>query len=354
MTQSALSPLHSTAGALMRALRGSAVGFLSLPALAFSADFHIYVTNEGSGDLSVISGSTQAVIATWPVGKRPRGLAASPDGRHLYVALTGSPQAGPGVDEKALPPADKAADGIGVVQVDSGHLQGVFTGVSDPEQLAVSIDGTRLYVASEDTGRAVVMASADGSIVSRIDVGGEPEGVAVDRRTGLAGVTSETDDCVTLLDAHGGRALGRIAVGQRPRDLAFTPDGARLFVTGENDASLTVIDVKSHTALRTLHLQGEGARPKGVLISPDGTRVYISTGRGAQVVALDAQDLHVLGSVQVGQRPWGLALSPDGRYLYTANGPSNDVSVVDTAQLKVIATIPVGKRPWGVAVIPDR
>src|SRR3954470_15708197 len=78
----------------------------------------VYVTNETSGDLTIINGDTQAILATAPLGKRPRGIQASPDGRSLYVALSGSPPAGPGVDPKTLPPPDRSADGIGEVDAD--------------------------------------------------------------------------------------------------------------------------------------------------------------------------------------------------------------------------------------------
>src|SRR5262245_47409565 len=51
----------------------------------------LFVTNETSGDLSVIDLATGTVTATIPLGKRPRGIAASPDKGRLYVALSGSP-----------------------------------------------------------------------------------------------------------------------------------------------------------------------------------------------------------------------------------------------------------------------
>src|SRR5690242_159030 len=51
----------------------------------------IYVTNETSGDLTVIDASTLKPVTTIALGKRPRGIAASPDGSRLYVALSGSP-----------------------------------------------------------------------------------------------------------------------------------------------------------------------------------------------------------------------------------------------------------------------
>ncbi|MBL8219351.1 MAG: hypothetical protein JNL62_08975, partial [Bryobacterales bacterium] len=41
--------------------------------------YRVFVTNENSGELTVINGTTLEVMATIPVGKRPRGIHASPD-----------------------------------------------------------------------------------------------------------------------------------------------------------------------------------------------------------------------------------------------------------------------------------
>src|ERR1700719_1203528 len=84
---------------------------LGVAASAFSAEagYRIFVTNEGSGDLTVIDGSTHRVTATWPLGKRPRGVIGAPDKQRLYVALSGSPLAGPGGGEKSLAPPHQAA-----------------------------------------------------------------------------------------------------------------------------------------------------------------------------------------------------------------------------------------------------
>src|SRR5205823_13642104 len=74
----------------------------------------VYVTNETGGDLSVIDAATNMVVARVPLGKRPRGIVASPDHSLLYVALSGSAIGGPNVDESKLPPPDRSAAGIGV------------------------------------------------------------------------------------------------------------------------------------------------------------------------------------------------------------------------------------------------
>src|SRR3990170_3823364 len=62
----------------------------------------VFVTNEGSGDITVVDVATRAVVATIPVGKRPRGIRLSPDRTVLYVALSGSPIAPPAVAESPL------------------------------------------------------------------------------------------------------------------------------------------------------------------------------------------------------------------------------------------------------------
>jgi YVTN family beta-propeller protein len=322
------------------------------PAIGANAPFRVFVTNEGSGDLTVIDGGRREVIATIPLGTRPRGITASARGDRLFVALSGSPLAAPGVEESSLPPANKGADGIGVVDTRTLVLNRVIRGVSDPEQVAVSSDGRQLYVASEDTGKGVVIDIATGAVLAQLSVGGEPEGVTVVPSRSIAYFTSETDNSVSLVDTEKLQVLQTLQVGQRPRDVAVSRDGSRAYVTGETDASLTVIDEHTETVLRRLKVPGEGARPKGVVVSRDGRRVFVSTGRGGEIVAFDASTLQVLGSVRVGARPWGLALSPDDRYIYSANGPSDDVSVVATDKMQVEATIKVGKRPWGIVVVP--
>src|SRR3954454_22566684 len=57
--------------------------------------YWVCVSNERSGSVTLIDGATGQAIETIPVGKRPRGIHPSPDGRYLYVALSGSPITGP-------------------------------------------------------------------------------------------------------------------------------------------------------------------------------------------------------------------------------------------------------------------
>ena len=183
----------------------------------------VYVTNQRSGNLTVIDARTNVAIATIHLGKRPRGIKLAPDGTTLYVALSGSPIAGPGVDEKSLPAPDRSADGIGVFDTTLMKLVKVIHAGTDPEQLAVSKDGKQLFVANEDAATASIVDVDSGKIVGTVKVGGEPEGVERTPDGALVYVTSEEDNEVFVIDPIKGTLVAQVKTSPRPRSVGFCP-----------------------------------------------------------------------------------------------------------------------------------
>jgi len=313
----------------------------------------VFVTNEASGDLSIVDGSTGQVLGTYPLGKRPRGIKLSPDGRRLYVALSGSPVAPPGTDESKLPPPDRNADGIGLFDLGSRKLVAVVRGIVNPEQLAVSRSGL-IYAGSEDASAVVILDPEAKTAVGSIPVGDEPEGVTLSPDERFLYVTLEGDNKVAVIDVAGRRVIARVPVGGRPRSIAFSPDGSHAYVTDELQGAVTEMDGRTHQVLRTFPLPGKAPKPMGVVVSPDGSRIYVTTGREGSLLAIDAASGAVGPPLAVGQRPWGVAINADGRRLFTANGPSNDMTIVDAASMHVIGKVRLGQRPWGVAAAPAK
>jgi YVTN family beta-propeller protein len=313
----------------------------------------VYVSDEDGGNVIVISTKSDSVIARIPVGKRPRGLRVSPDGTRLFVALSGVPRSGPGVDESTLPPADPSADGIGVVDLASLKLARVIPGGQDPELFDVTADGKRLWVSNEDTAAASLVDIDAGKVLQRVPVGEEPEGVGIHPGGKVVYITNEADNSVSVLDIDTGRPVTQIATGGRPRSVIFTADGARAFVTCETTRSLTIIDARTHAKAGELELPGDLVRPMGLALSSDGRTLYVSGGRGKTVhaIGLDEASPRVKSTIaDVGVRPWGIGVTRSGARLYTANGPSGDVSVIDTATGAVTRHIAVGGSPWGIAI----
>src|SRR4051812_49416543 len=59
----------------------------------------LYVSDETGGSVIVIDPAAGQVVDRIAVGKRPRGIRVSRDGKQLLVALSGSAIGGPNVDE---------------------------------------------------------------------------------------------------------------------------------------------------------------------------------------------------------------------------------------------------------------
>jgi YVTN family beta-propeller protein len=334
-------------------LLAGGLAFAGHPQLrAGETSYTLYVSNERSGDVTVLDGVSLTAVRTIPVGKRPRGLHLTPDGRQLLVATSGSPRMGPGVDpERAKSQTvDKSADGIAVVDPATGVVTKRFSVGSDPEEFALSPDGQRLLVANEDIASATLLDAADGRVLATAAVSDEPEGVSWRPDGAVAYVACEQEGEVVAIDSAGA-VVGRVALGGRPRTITFTADGRRAYVPLEAGHAVAVIDAHQHRLLSRIEIPGD-VYPMGAALSPDGREFYVSTGRGNSVLVIDTGRGAVVGTIAVGQRPWGLKLSPDGKRLFTANGQSDDVSVVDVATRRELNRVKTGAGPWGIAIGP--
>lgn len=330
---------------------GIVAGAVTCPAEAA----RLYVSNEDGHSVSVLDVDTATVIETIAVGKRPRGMKLNLDGSRLFVAVSGLPKCPPSVpdEECAKLERDLKADGIAVVDTVARKVVQVLHAGSDPEQFALSPDGSRLFVANEDAATMSVVEVASGRVVGRVPVGREPEGVGITPDGRWVLVTNESDNSVSIIDSGTLKIVKAVQVGKRPRDVAFTPDGGTAYVSGEFDSSVYRMAVPQGAPVeRVLQLRKE-ARPMAVVLDSKRGRLYVSTGRGGTVAVIDSASHKLLAEIPVGTRPWGIALSQDGRWLYSANGPSNDISVVDTSTLRTVRNIGVGRSPWGVVVGPE-
>jgi PQQ-dependent catabolism-associated beta-propeller protein len=298
----------------------------------------VFVSNEQDDTVSVVDGETLTLIGTIPVGRRPRGIAASPDGRQVYVAL--------GDDDR-----------FDVIDVASRKVVDTLPSGPDPERFAVSPDGGRLYIANEDDNVVTILDIATRKVVAEVAVGIEPEGMAVSPDGKLVVCTSETTSMAHFVDAGGGELLDNVLIDTRPRDARFTPDGRQVWVSSELRGSLTVLDSASRDMVRRIEFAVPGVPQElvqavGIMITRDGRRGFVALGPSARVAEVDARTYEVLRYHLVGQRVWNLAFSPDERRLYTTNGNSNDISVLDLAADRVVKSLGVGRAPWGVVSVP--
>lgn len=304
-----------------------------------AAALDVFVTNERDNTISVIDSGSFVVKRTFAVGRRPRGLLFSKDGKTLFVCASDS-------------------DAVQIVDPATGRKLHDLPSGEDPEQFALAPDGHTLYIANENNAATTVVDADSHKVLAQIDVGIEPEGMAVSPDGAVAVTTSETTNMVHWIDTKTLQAIDATPVGQRPRYAVFSRDGRRLWVSSEVGGVVSVIDVASRQVEKVIDFDVTGVskdkvQPVGIRLTRDGRYAFVALGPADRVAVVDQQSFAIKTYILVGRRVWHLALTPADDLLFTTNGVSGDVTIVDVSRLRAIHTTKVGRFPWGIAVQPS-
>ena len=173
----------------------------------------------------------------------PEGMAVSPDGHWLVVALNQSDQAAI-VDLTASPPAVRTAD-VGAY----------------PYGVAIAPDSKTAYVSNEYSGTVSFVDIAGASQTGSVGVGGQvgdqnahPEGMALDPTRPYLYVAVANRDLVAAVDtrnrsvAHYVSVARPEAVGTEPTALAVAPDGRTLYAADSNEDAVAAISLVARAA----------------------------------------------------------------------------------------------------------
>ena len=144
-----------------------------------------------------------------------------------------------------------------------------------PGGLAISPDGKTVFIALDDRDEVAEADVASLTVTRRAKVPGGPFGVALDATGQRLFVACPHEDRVAVLDATDLKERASVEVGVRPTDVAFcrTPVGERLIVTNSGSDDISVLSV---SPLRELVRTAGGREPYAVAVSGDGRRVYVA------------------------------------------------------------------------------
>ena len=310
-------------------------GFNGPDAVAVPPDGkRVYVTNINSNTVSVIDTAKNKVTATIPVDSEPNGVAVSPDGKKVYVTSGGRgfpsfPNLG------TVSVIDTVTDKV-TATISVGHF---------PTGLAVSPDGKTVYVADTSTTSPSLFAvltvidTSTNTVSSEVGIGGSflvvggpfpvavsPDGSKVyvadmqSLQLGLTGVlwvvdtaTPTNPTMIPLQILQGPHPIGSLITG----GIAVSPNGNNVYVSTGN---VWVIDAATNTVSATIPVGYAGAA-----VTPDGSKVYVANEDAPGTVSvIDAATNTVTATIPVGSTPvaFGVFIQPAGRFAGTP-GHSN-------------------------------
>ncbi len=244
-------------------------------------------------------------------------------------------------------------DADGTVSVIDSATNSVVTTVevgTNPLGVAVSPDGDRVYVTHQRVaGTVTILDAASNDVVGSVAVGAGPSGVSVKLPGTKVYVVNRDDKTVSVLDVATGLVIATIPVGNNPLGVAVSPAGTPAYVVNKGSDSVSVIDTNLDAVVATVDV---GNDPTHVAVHPNGGRIFVSNGSNSSVSVIDAATNTVVATVPVGNTPEGIAFDPGGTRAYVANNGPNTVSIIDTLSNAVTGTVPVGLNPFDVTVDP--
>src|SRR5439155_26370747 len=153
----------------------------------------------------IVDNERQQVIANVQGGFLPNAFEVHPDGRIIYVS---------------------AANGGSVTEIDmfSGAVLRTFTVGGIPQDMAVTRDGQRLYVAN-GSGYLTEINLQTGQPAATITLAGEAFGIGVTPDDNQAYISLPGVGLVQVFNLQSRRLAFQINVGGRPRRIGFSQQG---------------------------------------------------------------------------------------------------------------------------------
>jgi YVTN family beta-propeller protein len=282
--------------------------------VALSGDrARVFVTNQSEDRVAVIDLLTERIARLIHVGTQPdsstppeapHNITLSPDGRYFYVNL---------IKGGAIEKYDA---------VTFERLGGVAVGAA-PAQIAVTRDGSRLYVSNFNS------TSSDPQPIHEVDA-------------------------ATM-------TVSRIfpEVGYAPHGVTLSNDETKLYTTNANGENISEIDLATGDVLRRIPISpGLPSVPSGPpkfqpyqgVLSPDGTTLWVTCRASGELRVVDLASGVVTDSIKVGKTPLILAMTPDHRQIWVPNQGDNTVSIIDMSSRTIVRTITnLLAQPHGVA-----
>ena len=127
-----------------------------------------------------------------------------------------------------------------------------------------------------------VIDTISNNVIATVTAGGIPYGVAVTPDGTKVYVANWGSDNVSVIDTTSNNITARVNI-TKPIGITVSPDGKKVYVTNVSN-NLSVIDTANNTVTATVNV---GSDPSGVAVTPDGKKVYVVNSGSNNVSVID-------------------------------------------------------------------
>jgi YVTN family beta-propeller protein len=288
----------------------------------------VVILNSRDATVTLLDPVRFTEISSFPVGKEPHHLMATPDNQSLIVASS--------IGNELL-----------FLDPKTGQIQRRLKDILDPYQIGFSPD-QKWFVANALRLDRVDFYRYDGQqlhLAKRVPLPKVPSHMAFDAASSTVFVTQQGSDQVSAIDLASQTVKWTIPVGKLPAGIFMTPDDKHLLVGIMGGDWVDVIDWRAQKIVKRIKA-GKGAHNFRSL--GDGQHVFVSNRVSNSINIIDHKTLQNVGMIPVPGGPDCMELSADGKTLWATLRWIKKVAVIDVASRKVIRMIPVGRSPHGV------
>jgi YVTN family beta-propeller protein len=213
-----------------------------------------------------------------------------------------------------------------------------------PDAIAVNDRTGMVYVASPDGKSASVIDGRSDAVVATLPMEGLPYAIAVDELANKVYVASTYSNMLAVIDGTT-NAVSKVKTGSAD---AVVVDAARkqIYLMGYESNTITVVKQATGEIAKIpageMHLWG---------VALDGGTLLVTHVQGATVEAIDV-DSGSSTTIATGAMPCAVAVNPSTGLAYVANYGDGSVTAVDVRRGVAVGTVKVGKHPEGIAVDP--
>jgi gliding motility-associated-like protein len=340
-TDISIAPTSGTVGNTVIYVRSSAT------AAAGKISGNVMLTSSGATSLQVaVNGMVNALPTVNPI----QNQIVTNGSRTIAVNFTGTGNTYTWINN--TPGIGLAASGTGNIPSFTAINTGNVAVTANITVTSVNKQADFEYMTDGTSSQVSVISNSTNSIISTIDVGAEPYGIAVSPDGSTAYVSNYIGASVSVINLSENKVISTIPIGNGPIGIAISPDGRRIYVCFS--LGVEVIDASTNQVIKVIGLGNY--EPAGLTVSPDGKWLYVADPNNAVLVIINTstyKDTIVYFPTNILDPAFNVATSPDGSLIYVTGANTHGIWVVDASSQKLIKTINLTLAPIGIAVSPD-